>query len=105
MVKEIAKGPVGIIFDTISAQESQTAALEILGPNGSLVLTRSPATDISTEYEDNRWVVLTYGEVRGHGHLEFGRVMYDALPGLLADGSIKVCCRCTVSEGKHNAHC
>jgi hypothetical protein len=84
---------VGVIFDAISSEESQRADLEILGPNGSLVLTLPPAIT-PTEQEDNRWVVLTYGEVRdpSHGHFEFGRAMYTALPSLLADGSIKVCC-------------
>jgi len=89
VVKEITKGPVGVIFDAISTEDSQRADLEILEPRGSLVLTLPPAIDISTEQEENRWVVLTYGAVRDHGHSEFGRVMYTALPGLLADGSIK----------------
>lgn len=96
VVTEIAKGPVGIIFDPISTYESQRADWEILELNGSLVLTLPPAIDISAESKGNRWVVLTYGAVRDHGHLEFGRAMYAALPGLLANGSIKVRCYCVV---------
>ena len=95
-VKEIANGSVGIIFDAISTPESQRADWEILGPNGSLVLTLPPAADIPVESKVNRWVVLVYGEVRSHGHSEFGKSMYAALPGLLADGLIKVRCLCMV---------
>ena len=95
-VKEIAKGPVGVIFDAISTPESQRADWEILGPNGSLVLTLPPAADIPVEPKDDRWVVLVNGEVRSHGHPEFGNSMYAALPGLLADGLIKVRCLCMV---------
>jgi len=86
VVKEITKGPVGIIYDAISTPESQRADWEILEPNGSLVLTLPPAVN---EPKGSRWVVLTYGAVRDHGHSEFGREMYAALPGLIADGSIK----------------
>lgn len=88
-VKEIAKGPVRIIYDAISTPESQKADLEILEPDGSLVLTLSPTADT---LKDDRWVVQVFGVVRGSGHSEFGKGMYAALPGLLADGSIKVCC-------------
>ena len=104
VVKEMAKGPIGIIYDPISTYESQKADWEILEPNGSLVLTLPPAIDISTESKGNRWVVLTYGAVRDHGHSEFGRAMYAALPGLLADGSIKVCCCCVVCQGVSLTH-
>ena len=101
VVKEITRGPVGIIFDAISAQESQSADLEILEPSGSLVLTLPLAADILTGQEDNRWVVQTFGSVRDYGHSEFGRAMYIALPVLLEDGSIKVCCY-MVRRGESN---
>ena len=90
VVKDIANGPIEIIYDAISTPESQIADWEILGPNGSLVLTLPPAADIPIERKDGQWVVLVYGAVRGYGNEEFGRKMYAALPGLLADGSIKV---------------
>ncbi|KAI9507332.1 GroES-like protein [Russula earlei] len=87
VVKEIAKGPVGVIYDPISTPESQKADWEILGPDGSLVLTLPFAID---EAKGSRWVVLTFGSVRQPGLSEaLGREMYAALPGLLADGSIK----------------
>jgi NADPH:quinone reductase-like Zn-dependent oxidoreductase len=95
-VKEIAKGPVGIIFDAISTPESQKADWEILGPNGSLVVTLPPPADAPTEPKDNRWFVFVYGEVRTHSHSEFGNSMYAALPSLLADGLIKVRCLCMI---------
>jgi NADPH:quinone reductase-like Zn-dependent oxidoreductase len=91
VVKGITKGPVEVIFDAISTQESQKADLEILDPNGSLVLTLPPAIDKLTEPQGNLWVVQTLGSVRDNGHSEFGTAMYTALPGLLAEGSIKVC--------------
>ena len=89
VVKEITNGPVAVIFDAISMQESQRADLEILDPNGSLVLTLQPAINKQTQLEDNQWIVQTMGIVRGNGNSEFGRAMYTALPRLLADGSIK----------------
>ena len=96
VAKEIAKGPVEVIFDAVSTPESQRADWEILEPNGSLVLTHIPAADIPIESKDNRWVVTVFGGVRDYGHSEFGNSMYAALPGLLADGLIKVCRLCMV---------
>jgi hypothetical protein len=87
VVKEIAKGPVGIIYDAVSTPDSQRADWEILEPDGSLILTLRPAIN---EPRGNRWVVQTYGLAREHGHEEFAREMYAALPGLLTDGLIKV---------------
>ncbi|KAI0283554.1 GroES-like protein [Russula brevipes] len=89
VVKDIANGPIEIIYDAISTPESQTADWEILGPNGSLVLTLPAAADIPVERKDGQWVVTVYGSARGYGNEEFGRKMYAALPGLLANGSIK----------------
>jgi NADPH:quinone reductase-like Zn-dependent oxidoreductase len=91
-VKEIVKGPVNIIFDAISTHETQQADWEILEPNGSLVVVLPLAIDIPAEPKDNRWTVFVYGGigVRDRDHPEFGREMYAALPGLLADGLIKV---------------
>jgi NADPH:quinone reductase-like Zn-dependent oxidoreductase len=90
VVREIVKGPVSIIFDAISTQQSQQADWEILEPNGSLAVVLPIAIDMPAEPKDNRWAVLVYGEVRGQGNSEFGKPMYAALPGLLADGLIKV---------------
>jgi hypothetical protein len=70
-----------------------------LGPNGSLVLTLPPAAEIPIEREDGQWVVVVYGAARGYGNEEFGRKMYAALPGLLADGSIKVGCLSLLVRG------
>ncbi|KAI9452246.1 GroES-like protein [Russula earlei] len=78
IVKEIANGPVGIVYDAISIPESQRADLEVLRPNGSLILTLPSEVEAS---KGDRWVMLTYGALGGE--------MYAALPGLLADGSIK----------------
>ncbi|KAI9446985.1 GroES-like protein [Russula earlei] len=86
VVKEIANGPVGIVYDAISTPESQRADWEVLRPNGSLVLSLPSTVKAS---KGDRWVVWTYGAVRGYDNEEFGREMYGALPGLLADGSIK----------------
>jgi len=86
VVKEIAKGPVGIIYDAVSTPDSQRADWEILEPNGSLILTLRPAIN---EPRGNRWVVQTYGLAREQGHEEFAREVYAALPGLLTDGLIK----------------
>jgi hypothetical protein len=90
VVKEIANGPVEIIYDAISTPESQRADWEILRPNGSLVLVHPPANDIQIEPKDSQWAVFVFGSVRGPGKEEFGRELYAGLPGLLADGSIKV---------------
>ena len=89
VVKEIAKGPVGIIYDAVSTPDSQRADWEILEPDGSLVVTLRPAVD---ETRGDRWVVHTYGVARELGNEEFAREMYAALPDLLADGLIKARC-------------
>jgi D-arabinose 1-dehydrogenase-like Zn-dependent alcohol dehydrogenase len=92
VVREIIKGPVGIAYDAISSQETQKASLEILAPNGSLVVTLPLSVDTP---RDNRYVTLVYGSVQGGRNTVFGREMYAELTSLLADGSIKVKCLCT----------
>jgi NADPH:quinone reductase-like Zn-dependent oxidoreductase len=87
VVRDIIKGPVGIVYDVISSQETQKTSLEILAPDGSLVVTLHPSADTQ---EDNRYVTLVYGSVRGGRNTAFGREMYAELTSLLADGSIKV---------------
>ena len=90
MVREIAKGPVGVVYDAISSQETQRASWEILEPNGSLVVTRPLTIDTSAEQNNSRYVTLVFGTVRDSRNTEFGRNMYAELPRLLEDGSIKV---------------
>ena len=92
VVKDITNGPLDIIYNAISTSELQTADWGILGPNRSLVLTLPPAAEILIEQKDGQWVVLMYSMAQGHGNEEFGMKMYAVLPGLLADGSIKVGC-------------
>ncbi|KAH9963102.1 GroES-like protein [Lactifluus volemus] len=86
VVREVIKGPVGIAYDVISSRETQEASLEILAPNGNLVLTRPLSVDTQ---KDNQYVTLVYGSVRGGKNTVFGREMYAELTSFLADGSIK----------------
>jgi D-arabinose 1-dehydrogenase-like Zn-dependent alcohol dehydrogenase len=87
---------VGIAYDVISSQETQEASLEILAPNGNLVLTRPLSVDTQ---KDNQYITLVYGSVRGGKNTVFGREMYAELTSFLADGSIKVnCLRASLQE-------
>jgi NADPH:quinone reductase-like Zn-dependent oxidoreductase len=89
-IRDITKGPVGIVYDAISSQETQRASWETLGPNGSLVVTRPSLINTEIAQKDNRYVTLVLGTVRDSRNTEFGRKMYAELPGLISDGSIKV---------------
>jgi threonine dehydrogenase-like Zn-dependent dehydrogenase len=87
VVREITKGPVGIVYDAISSQETQRASLDVLAPNGSLIVTHPPSADAQ---KDNRYITFVFASIRDSKNTEFGRVMYAKLTRLLADGSIKV---------------
>ena len=91
-VREITKGPVGIVYDAISSQETQRRSWEVLEPNGSLILALPLAVDTQAEPKDDQYVVFVYRSMRDSRNTEFGRNMYAELPRLLADGSIKVRC-------------
>lgn len=82
-------------LDAISDIDTQQLAYAALTNDGALVLTQPAVvpTDCekNPEFHDKRKVVMVFGAVLVPANREFGKAMYKALPGLLTNGSIKVC--------------
>ncbi|KAI0267845.1 chaperonin 10-like protein [Gloeopeniophorella convolvens] len=80
-IREITKDPVGLIYDAVSSPESQKATWELLVPNGTLIVTLPPAERPPSA------ICVGLGSVQLAPNEGFGKEMFVALPGLLADGS------------------
>jgi NADPH:quinone reductase-like Zn-dependent oxidoreductase len=82
-------------FDAISDVDTQQLAYAALTNGGTLVLTQPGVVptdcEMNPEFQNKRRVVMVFGAVLVPANHEFGTAMYEALPGLLANGSIKVC--------------
>lgn len=80
-------GTTGIVYDAISVPDTQKIALEVLKPDGSLLLTLPRAEGLSF---GQRTIINTFGNVHPPPQRDIGVSLYSALPQLLKDGSIKV---------------
>jgi len=85
VMKTITKdGKVDYGFDTISSQDTQNAAIEVIKDGSSLVLVLQAVEGLNV---GNKKTTLPFGQV--HVHRELGVSLYKALPKLLEDETIK----------------
>ena len=93
-VRKITAEPLGVVFDAISAPDTQLAAYELLAPGGTLVLVLFPAIPKERLRPDKR-LAKAFGQAN---YPEVNRIaaakLYSKLTGWLREGAIKVCARC-----------
>lgn len=88
-VQDIVKGPVRLVFDSISVLATQTAGYELLAPGGTIVLVRKievPPELITADKE----IADILGVVHIPEKRAAGVSFFRNLPGLLESGDIKV---------------
>ncbi|TCD62184.1 hypothetical protein EIP91_007242 [Steccherinum ochraceum] len=97
VLTSLTSSPLEVVYDAVSAQETQLAGWELLseGSEGTLVLVL-PACDalkqkLAEEEKKGgkRRVISTYATVHGPVNREVGEEMYGVLAGLLERGDIK----------------
>ena len=96
-VAQITKTPITYIFDAVSLQETQEAALPLLAPGGTLGVVTQPKVDGD---EGNKKVLMVFGTTHIPQNRELGAKFSIALTKWLAEGAIKVC---TVPAGAFDA--
>lgn len=87
-VREITSAPIEVIYDTISVQDTQTIAWEILADNGYLATTLPGLVDLE-KYKSKKLVHPVGVSFLPHTRPTCSS-MYSKLTQLLFDGTIKV---------------
>jgi len=83
---KLPDGKCNIVYDAISLESTQKVALELLGPEGMLLLTMPKSANL--DY-GNRTVSNVFGNVHSEAQRKLGVSLYGALPELLEGGEIK----------------
>ncbi|PAV16334.1 GroES-like protein [Pyrrhoderma noxium] len=86
--KALGSSTTPLIYDTISLQDTQTQAWNLLAPGGSLILSL-PSQVNNTAKGETRNVVEVAGNVHIPGNRPLGESLYSKLTSLLESGSIK----------------
>ena len=87
--KALGSSTTPLIYDTISLQDTQTQAWNLLAPGGSLILSL-PSQVNNTAKGETRNVVEVAGNVHIPDNRPLGESLYSKLTSLLESGSIKV---------------
>lgn len=90
-ILKAAKGsPIEFVYDAISEEDTESVGLDVLTPNGTLVIVLSPPKFDPTKYADKKVV----DDIQANVHLPhlraLGVSLYKALPELLESGKVKV---------------
>ncbi|KAJ7795074.1 chaperonin 10-like protein [Mycena olivaceomarginata] len=83
-VQAITAAEIAVVFDSVGSKDAQQAGFDILAAGGTLV-TVLPAAVPPT---DAKRVLSVAGSVHPPTHRAFGRVIWEYLPGLVADGLV-----------------
>jgi NADPH:quinone reductase-like Zn-dependent oxidoreductase len=85
----ITSEPVGIVYDAISEEDTQSIAYDVLAPGGALIIV-SPLTVKEEKIEKSKHVALVLGTVHDPNQRALGVSMYQNLTVLLESGEVKV---------------
>lgn len=88
-VKKITSEPVKLIYDAISLGPTQEAAIEILAPNGFLLLVL-PSQVPQEKITGDTKVLSTFGSVHAPDNTVIGIDLYNHITELFASGELKV---------------
>ena len=89
-VRKITTQPLDVIFDAISAPDTQLAAYELLAPGGTLVLVLFPAIP-QERLRPNKRLAKAFGQANyPEVNRKVSTRLYKKLSGWLRDGHIKV---------------
>ena len=87
-VKKVIDVPVQLVYDAVSAADTQETGYEILAEGGDLVILFDSQVKNPVGNKSIRRVV---GNVQIDSNRPFGRVLYSKLTKFLEDGTIVVC--------------
>ena len=88
-VKNLTGGvSVKLVYDAVSAPDTQEAGYEIVAAGGHLVVVLDPQIKNPVESKEVHYI---WGNVTLESNRPFGRVLYSKLTNFLEDGTIVVC--------------
>lgn len=93
-VQAITSEPISIVYDSISLEETQTPAYDILAPNGKLILVLESAIDqekLTKGEKQGKTLVWVYGAVYDQTQREIGLGLYKHFTEAFESGDLKVC--------------
>ncbi|OSC97731.1 GroES-like protein [Trametes coccinea BRFM310] len=89
-IVKIAGGPVATVYDAISLPETQNPAFDLLAPGGKLLTVLPPAVEEDKAKDaQGRTIVHVHGPIQLPQNVEFGKLLFKKLTGLLETGDIK----------------
>ncbi|KAH9847261.1 GroES-like protein [Lenzites betulinus] len=87
-VVAITGAPVKLVLDTITVPDTERAAFALVAPGGKLLIHNQPSV-LENPTADGRSVTFTSGIIQLPENQEFGKVLYEHVPALLASGDLK----------------
>ena len=88
-VRAITQVPITYIYDSISSKSTQTAAFEVVAPDGTVILVLPLSTDES-KVDKSITVVSTFGSPHDPSQRTLGVQLFKHLTHLLESDDIKV---------------
>ncbi|KAK7679610.1 hypothetical protein QCA50_017321 [Cerrena zonata] len=87
-IQQVTGGPVPIVYDSVSTDETQNIAYDLLTSDGTLLITLPPAID-QTKIAPNKKVYIASGFLGVPFYTAIDTELLDVLPGLLDSGDLK----------------
>ncbi|KAK7679612.1 hypothetical protein QCA50_017323 [Cerrena zonata] len=87
-IQRVTGGPVPIVYDSVSTNETQNIAYDLVASDGTLLITTPLAID-QTKLTPNKKVYMTAGFLGLPFYTAIDAELMDVLPGLLDSGVLK----------------
>ena len=98
-IQKITPKPVKYVFDAVSLPATAKIAYDILAPGGYIVYVLPDVVVDETKIHKDKKIIYVQGFFWAEDSREVGASFFNALPGLLEAGEIKVCIvKCYVSH-------
>ncbi|KAI0318211.1 GroES-like protein [Amylostereum chailletii] len=90
-VAKLVNGPISLVYDAVSSEDSQKAGWAILAHSGSLINAGRRILGITPDQigEDGKHLVQVWGVIRRDDNIELGAKMCNHLTDLLEEGLLK----------------
>jgi hypothetical protein len=88
-VGKITSEPVEVVFDSVSLPETQLAGVDVLAPNGTIVVSLGPTQETKDKAGSNQFAHV-FGSFALPATRPMGYALTERLPTYIADGLLKV---------------
>lgn len=89
ITKAAGGSPIQFVYDTISQEDTQNTAIELVEPGGNLVIVLQSL--VPEAKASGKGITHVFGNVHTPANRKMGSVMYSKLTELFGNGTLKVC--------------